>query len=279
MKSKIKWLIALIIIFSSRTLVYANPNIVVTITPIASLVSMLTKDKADITVLDKAGGCPHHHHAKPSDKLAIDNSDMIIYIDEDFDSLISPLLSNYRGKKVRISEFGSIDFKGIEGGVNWHFWLDLKNAKELQKQLAAIIIQTFPEIKHDVQENLKEALIKIEELDKLKKYKLASLASVALLSDSLEHFFKPIKNSQVHIFLTSNTSLKNMKKLDEALSSDNIKCIILEIDQNAELYKKYNKIIVQFDSENWTLKENLGFIGGIFIDKYSKMINQLSVCR
>ncbi len=279
MKSKIKWLIALIIIFSSRTLVYANPNIVVTITPIASLVSMLTKDKADITVLDKAGGCPHHHHAKPSDKLAIDNSDMIIYIDEDFDSLISPLLSNYRGKKVRISEFGSIDFKGIEGGVNWHFWLDLKNAKELQKQLAAIIIQTFPEIKHDVQENLKEALIKIEELDKLKKYKLASLASVALLSDSLEHFFKPIKNSQVHIFLTFNTSLKNMQKLDEALSSDNIKCIILEIDQNAELYKKYNKIIVQFDSENWTLKENLGFIDGIFIDKYSKMINQLSVCR
>lgn len=279
MKSKIKWLIALIIIFSSRTLVYANPNIVVTITPIASLVSMLTKDKADITVLDKAGGCPHHHHAKPSDKLAIDNSDMIIYIDEDFDSLISPLLSNYGGKKVRISEFGSIDFKGIAGGVNWHFWLDLKNAKELQKQLAAIIIQTFPEIKHDVQENLKEALIKIEELDKLKKYKLANLASVALLSDSLEHFFKPIKNSQVHIFLTSNTSLKNMQKLDDALSSDNIKCIILEIDQNAELYKKYNKIIVQFDSENWTLKENLGFIDGIFIDKYSKMINQLNVCK
>jgi hypothetical protein len=73
---------------------------------------------------------------------------MIIYIDEDFDSLISPLLSNYRGKKVSISEFGSIDFKSLEGGINWHFWLDLNNAKELQKQLAAIIIQAFPEIKH-----------------------------------------------------------------------------------------------------------------------------------
>lgn len=279
MKNKIQLVIALIIIFSGRTFVYSNPNIVVTITPIASLVSMLTKDKADIVVLDKAGGCPHHHHAKPSDKLAIDNSDMIIYIDEDFDSLISPLLSNYRGKKVRISEFDSIDFKSIEGGVNWHFWLDLKNAKELQKQLAAIIIQDFPEIKPNVQENLKEALIKIDELDKLKKYKLANLASVALLSDSLEHFFKSIKNSQLHIFQTSNTSLKNMKKLDDALSSDNIKCIILEIDQNAELYKKYNKIVVQFDSENWTLNENLGGVDGTFIDKYSKMINQLNVCK
>jgi len=129
-----------------------------------------------------------------------------------------------------------------------------------------------------VQENLKEALIKIEELDKLKKYKLANLASVALLSDSLEHFFKSIKNSQLHIFQTSNTSLKNMKKLDNALSSDNIKCIILEIDQNAELYKKYNKIIVQLDSENWNLNENTKFIEKLFIEKYSKMINQLNVC-
>jgi len=43
--------------------------------------------------------------------------------------------------------------------------------------------------------------------------------------------------------------------------------------------KKYNKIIVQFDSENWTLNENLGAVDGIFIDKYSKMINQLNVCK
>jgi hypothetical protein len=43
-----------------------------------------------------------------------------------------------------------------------------------------------------------------------------------------------------------------------------------------KLYKKYNKIVVQFDSENWTLNENLGGVDGIFIDKYSKMINQLN---
>ena len=278
MKNKIKLVLVLIIIFFGRTFVYANPNIVVTITPLASLVSMLTKDKANVVVLDKAGGCPHHHNSKPSDKVAIDNSDIIIYIDEDFDGLIAPLLSNYQGKKVKISEFDSIDFSSVEGGVNWHFWLDLKNAKEFQKQLAAIIIRSFPEIKHDVQENLKAALVKIEELDKFKKSKLENLASVALLSDSLEHFFKPIKNSQLHIFQTSTTSLKNMQKLDDMLSSKAIKCIVLDIDQNAELYKKYNKIIVQLDSENWNLNENTKFIEKLFIDKYSKMINQLNVC-
>ena len=82
MKNKIKLVLVLIIIFFGRTFVYANPNIVVTITPLASLVSMLTKDKANVVVLDKAGGCPHHHNSKPSDKVAIDNSDIIIYIDD-----------------------------------------------------------------------------------------------------------------------------------------------------------------------------------------------------
>ena len=204
MTNKIKLTLVLIIILSGQSFGYAAPKIVVTITPIASLLSMLTKGKADIIVLDKAGGCPHHHNAKPSDKLAIDNSDMVIYIDENFDSLISPLLFNYQGKRVKISEFDSIDFKGAEGRINWHFWLDLKNAEELQKELAAVIIKTFPELKYDVQENLKEALIKIEELDKLKKHKLLDLPSVALLSDSLEHFFRSLQNSQLHIFQTSN---------------------------------------------------------------------------
>jgi len=279
MTNKIKLTLVLIIILSGQSFGYAAPKIVVTITPIASLLSMLTKGKADIIVLDKAGGCPHHHNAKPSDKLAIDNSDMVIYIDENFDSLISPLLFNYQGKRVKISEFDSIDFKGTEGRINWHFWLDLKNAKELQKELAAVIIKTFPELKYDVQENLKEALIKIEELDKLKKHKLLDLPSVALLSDSLEYFFRSLQNSQLHIFQTSNTSLKNVQKLNNTLSSDSIKCIILDIDQNAELYKKYNKIIIQLDSENWNLNNNMDSIQTIFIDKYYNMINQLKVCR
>ena len=69
-----------------------------------------------------------------------------------------------------------------------------------------------------------------------------------------------------------------MQKLDDMLSSKAIKCIVLDIDQNAELYKKYNKIIVQLDSENWNLNENTKFIEKLFIDKYSKMINQLNVC-
>lgn len=256
---------------------YAKPNIVVSITPIASLISMLTQGEANIRILDISGGCPHHHHAKPSDKSLIENAQMLVYIDEDFDGIATSVLHDYSGTKIRISNFLSIDFRGSDGTINWHFWLDLNNVKELQKEIAAALIQTFPEIKNEVQKNLSYSIEKIDVLAKIKSS--LHFASTALLSDSLEHFFKSLKNEQLRIFQTSNTSLKNMQQLNKTLNSDSVKCIVLDPDQDASSYSKYNKIIIQLDSENWALPDNADDISDLFINKYTKMIDQMKGCR
>jgi len=279
MKNKITLLLVFLTIILNNQLAYSKPNILVTITPIASIVAMLTKDKADIVILDTSGGCPHHHSAKPSDKSLIDNSEMVIYIDDQFDSLVSSMLLNYKGKKVRISDFSSIDFKGIDGQHNWHFWLDLNNVKLILKDIADNIIKTFPEIKKDVTKNLAESYVIIDNLDKLKQSKLVKLESSVLLSDSLEHFFKSINNSEVKVFDISNASLKNIQKLDDVLSSESLKCIVLDVNQNSQSYSKYNKLIIQLDSENWTLKDKTNINGNLFVDQYSKMINLVESCK
>ncbi len=279
MKNKITLLLVFLTIILNNQLAYSKPNILVTITPIASIVAMLTKDKADIVILDTSGGCPHHHSAKPSDKSLIDNSEMVIYIDDQFDSLVSSMLLNYKGKKVRISDFSSIDFKGIDGQHNWHFWLDLNNVKLILKDIADNIIKTFPEIKKEVTKNLAESYVIIDNLDKLKQSKLVKLESAVLLSDSLEHFFKSIDNSEVKVFDISNASLKNIQKLDDILSSESLKCIVLDVNQNSQSYSKYNKLIIQLDSENWTLKDKTNIGGNLFVDQYSKMINLVESCK
>jgi zinc transport system substrate-binding protein len=279
MKNKITLLLVFLTIILNNQLAYSKPNILVTITPIASIVAMLTKDKADIVILDTSGGCPHHHSAKPSDKSLIDNSEMVIYIDDQFDSLVSSMLLNYKGKKVRISDFSSIDFKGIDGQHNWHFWLDLNNVKLILKDIADNIIKTFPEIKKEVTKNLAESYVIIDNLDKLKQSKLVKLESAVLLSDSLEHFFKSINNSEVKVFDISNASLKNIQKLDDVLSSESLKCIVLDVNQNSQSYSKYNKLIIQLDSENWTLKDKTNISGNLFVDQYSKMINLVESCK
>lgn len=278
MKSTTTRLLILLIIMIVNHVTYSKPNILVTITPIASLVSMLTKDKANIVILDSSGGCPHHHKAKLSDKALVDNSEMVIYIDNQFDSLISSMILNYSNKKVKISN-SLIDFTGIDGKINWHFWLDLENVRILQKVMAEQIIQTFPEIKDDVEKNLKESLEIIDGINKWKRFNLLDLDNVILLSDSLEHFFKSINNFQIKVSQTSNASLKNIKKLDNILNSHSLKCIVLDNSQSTRLYSKYNKLVVKLESENWEIKEKTNLDGNLFIDQYSKMIKQLTSCR
>jgi len=271
-------LLILTVILLHNWAAYSQPNIVTSITPIAAIVSMLTKDQANVVALDIAGGCPHHHHAKPSDKTTIDEAQMVIYIDDNFDELVSSMLLNYKGIKVKISDFHSLDFHGNDGSINWHFWLDLENVKIMHNEIAKILVQHFPELETQVQKNLQDSTTTIDQLIQLKKDSLANLNSVVLLNDSLEHFFKSLNIKELQFFQTSNTSLKNMQELDKALSSVAVKCIILSNDQNTEPYKKYKKPVIQLNSENWEIPSAEKITSELFINEYTKMIEQLKVC-
>ncbi len=256
-----------------------KPNIVVSITPIASLVAMVTKDKANITILDSAGGCPNNHHAKPSDKVILENSQMVIYIDDDFDSAICSMLENYEGIKLKISDIPSINFITLENRRNYHFWLDLENAKIMQSEIAEIIIKHFPDLETDIKNNLADAKVELDLLSKLKSQYLPSLVSTILLSDSLEHFVKNISVPRLESFVVTNSSLKNVNRLKEALGSKAYRCVLLSNEQLTEPYERYGKKLITFNSENWELKKNSALaVQNIFIDEYTKMIKQLKEC-
>lgn len=278
-----KLILVLVFAFVANT-ASAKPNILVSITPIGSLTAMLVQDKANVIVINGSAGCPHEHSIKPSDKLLIEKADMVIYVDENFDNLTSSIMKNYQGKKVKISDFTSINFKGTEGIINWHFWLDLENVKTLEQNLAVVIAQHFPEIKEDVEQNLSEVLKDIQKLEKLKQNKLTNLAPMVLLNDSLEHFFKSLKVDYTKNFHTHNNSLKNIKKLNSIFESNSVKCLVLDTEQNPESYEKYGKLIIQLDSENWgILDESSGVtnrsLRALFVDKYTEMIDKLSGCK
>lgn len=63
-----------------------SPKIVTSTTPIASIVSVLVKDKARVVAInDVSSGCPHHYHMKPSDK------DKVVGADRQYISMISSM--------------------------------------------------------------------------------------------------------------------------------------------------------------------------------------------
>lgn len=257
---------------------HGKPKIVTTISPIAGIISMLVGDEAEVVSLNNNGGCPHHYHLKPSDMMKINEADIIIYVDEKFDGGIEKLSKKSYAHIIKISNNKQINLIDQLGKVNYHFWLDLNNILPLQQEVANYLIKIRPGIKQALINNQAKALQDINALMNLKDAQLRNLPQLVVMSDSLEHFFSKVNLDIVKAYQSKNASLQNYAKLEQILKKDKDKCIILDSSQNIDLYKKFNKTIVQLDSENWQINDG-NISRDLFFNKYVQMINDLKNCR
>ncbi|MFY9589308.1 metal ABC transporter solute-binding protein, Zn/Mn family [Rickettsia endosymbiont of Halotydeus destructor] len=275
MKTKILFLIISLLISLKSFGDEHKSKIVTSITPIASIVAMLVKDKVVIDSLAVNSGCPHHYHLKPSDLAKVKNADIAIYIDERFDSFAEKLMRMHSTNIIKLSDIKSLKIIKDNNEINWHIWLDLDNVKILLEELSLILVQKLPNLQKDINYNLDLALKQLEDLSKIKKYKFAGLQDVILLNDSTQYFFINTKIKIQKLYSVSQKSLKYISKLEKLLSKSANKCLILDTQQDARLYKKLNANIVMLESENWSFA-NVDH--QVFYRQYLQMINQLEIC-
>ena len=271
-------LVLLLLIVVSNFSANARPKLVTSITPVASLVAMLTEDEAEVVAINISSGCPHHYQMKPSDKEKIFESQMLIYIDDSFDSFAGKLAEKFKGKIVKISSFRSLNFQDEKERINWHFWLDLNNVLAFHDELAAILIKEIPELKTVVESNKSKVRAKIRSLIQLKYHELASIKDIVVVSDSLEHFFKDIDTGVIKLYKKTHSSLRDYSDIEYTLGNDTPQCIVIDSAQDDSVYKKFNKKIVKLDSENWINNDSDGVRVDLFYRKYLEMIELLKGC-
>jgi zinc transport system substrate-binding protein len=274
---KYRLVLVLFILMSSLS-ANAKPKIVTSITPIASLVAMLTEDEADVIAINTSSGCPHHYQMKPSDKEKIFDAKMLIYIDDNFESFAGKLAEKFKGKVIKISDFGSINFQDDKDAINWHFWLDLDNVLALHEELAEVIIKEVPELKLIVESNRNKASAKIKSLIQLKDHELSSIKDMVVVSDSFEHFFNGIDAGVVKLYQKEHSSLKDYSDIESILNNQTNQCVVVDSNQDDSVYKKFNKRIVKIDSENWISEDENGSKVDLFCKKYLEMIELLKQC-
>ncbi|CAK6581359.1 MAG: Zinc ABC transporter substrate-binding protein [Rickettsia helvetica] len=250
---------------------YAKPKIVVSITPIGSIVSMLVKDKADIESLAISSDCPHHYNLKPSDLVKVKNADIAIYINEQFDGFAEKLISNHSKNIIKISDIKSLTT--IKD--NWHIWLDLNNAAILLQEFAQKFSEKFPELQEDINNNLSTALKELNKLQEIKNNELATIKDVILLSDSSEYFLLNTNIKTAKLYSESQKSLRYISKLEDLIKESNNKCLVLSNEQNSRLYNKLNAKIIILNSENWNVKD---IDSNTFQNQYLQMIDQVKKC-
>lgn len=265
------FLIFLLIIaspFKANAILKEKLLITTTISPISSLASMIAGDKAEISTILSSSGCPHHYFLKPSDLEKMDNSDLFIYIDEDFDVFARPLLSKFNKDSIKISSLDGIKIIGN----NLHLWLLPENAIIILKKIASKLSEILPEHQLYFQKNLEIHIKKMHSLS-VKRIGLKN-ADIVLLSDSAEYLFYDIDNV-ITQYQSEYSSVKSIKQLRN-LSLEN-RCFIISLDQDIAKYQKLlgNKI-VSISTENWQVN---GTLESLYYREYEGILHLiLSQC-
>jgi len=79
---------------------FANPNIVVSIKPIHSIVSNLTQGVSTPKLLLSSKQSAHHAHLKPSQLSHLEQADLVIIVHPDFEQGLSKSIRNIPAEKI-----------------------------------------------------------------------------------------------------------------------------------------------------------------------------------
>jgi zinc transport system substrate-binding protein len=254
----------IILFISSSALSESRKKILVSIPPIASITKILVGDLYDVGLIQNKSACPHHYNLKPSQHKLIKEADIIIYINDSFESSIASIAANTNNKKIILSRL-----EGINLDSNFHIWLSIDNLKLILQGLYNIFLQ-------DSKENEKVILtqnynLALEKLENIRPKKIEK--KIVFIGHSLQHLINDISTDNLYIKKIS--SLKATTDAQRQIAFLSPKCIIHDSSVGIRSIKPlYSGNLISLDIENWGKISNLeNFIIEYLSKIYAKVID------
>lgn len=265
-----------ILLFAINNLAEANKlKVVVTNRPIASLVAMISGDQANIDILAPPCGCPHNYHMKPSQHALIKNSDILVYINQDFDAFIQPHLGKYKGRVLNIGDLPGLQLLKNNTVTNWHIWFSIDNALIILEEVKKILVGLDPKNTNLYNSRAVMFSKQIKKFQARKKY--FEQCNILLLTDNIEYLFGATKfNIYKNIAYNDNITLNFAQQIENIVKTKNLDVVIISDEQNYQFFKKLvpNKI-VQIYGENWYDVQNFPLEEQYFI-KTQKILDEIN---
>lgn len=160
-----------------------EPTLIATLFPQYSLANSLAGDLMQIEWLVPAGVDPHDYEPSPSQRLALNQADVILFSSESFEPWIYSIEDTVEGKLIDLSTFVSLlpDSLGEENEVELlvsedehfhdgdpHYWVDPANGLLMLEVIAEELVTLLPQ--HELLINTRQTLIEEALLDTISLY-------------------------------------------------------------------------------------------------------------
>lgn len=236
--------------FAFLSTVYAQDKevqVVTTIKPLASLIENITGETPHILI--RGNSSPHRFMLNPSDIRAINNSDMVIYIDDSFETPLPKILRSIENEENILTIGKSLSLPllpvrnkhdhdhghghGHGHTSDLHFWLSPVYAKEISKIITDKLSDKFPGKRTYYQKNLQSLLDRLDSLHLDISNQLFSLDSYKFIvfHDAYGYFEKEYglrSIASVTINPTENLSVNYIKSIRNTVKDHNVKCLFIE---------------------------------------------------
>jgi zinc transport system substrate-binding protein len=184
-------------------------KVVVTVTPVHSLIAGVMKEAGRPDLLLRRGGSPHAYTLRPSDARMLAEADVIFWIGEELETFLAKPL-RVLARKARIVELGRapgvVRLAAREAGA-WktpgageeapghgasdpHYWLDPENAKAIVRAGLAAMGAEDPANAETYRANAGHVIARIDALDAELRAALAPVRTVAyvVFHDAYRYF-------------------------------------------------------------------------------------------
>ena len=210
MRTALTLLLLLLLLLATPCL--AAPQVLVSIAPLHSLVSILTKGVSEPGLLMSQSASPHSASLRPSQARALAAADLMIWVGPELESflarpvtrLVKPeaemqllKLDNLKLLPQRQGGFWEEDHQGDTDhgedadhaekaehhhrSINPHFWLSPENARQTARSVAKRLVQIDTQHQTIYQRNLTDLLQRIDGLEQSLRERLAPLKNLPYL--------------------------------------------------------------------------------------------------
>jgi zinc transport system substrate-binding protein len=270
-------------------------NVVVSIKPIHSIVTILMDGVATPKLLLNSSNSAHTFHLKPSQIRMLSKSDLVITISNDFETGLRKALKNVKkDSHFKVSSLNQLNILKSRGEDIYeaneeeegnhadhtndlHLWLDVDNMQLISKHISNLLIELDPANKAKYSENLLKANSELNKLKIKLQRQLEPFSSTrfAIFADTLQYFENNL-NLKRPVIITpyhgARLSIKRTLEAKKIIKDLNITCLIY----GSEIRPNQVNVL----SEGLTLKAfKIDILGAVYpagSDQYFNLMKRIS---
>lgn len=229
----------------------ARPLVVVTTTMLTDLSAQIGGDAVQVEGIMRPGGDPHLYQPTPRDARMISRSQLVVTSGLLLEGWIDDLIANAGGARpVIVASEGvqPVQMEGFAGGVDPHFWFDLKSWQIAAKNVGAGLITLLGEGSEEakaVQARLDAYLSQVEQVHEWVQQNLDSIPEeqrvLATSHDAFNYFGRAYDIEVVGvqgISTEQQASQRDLANMIEMVKARRLPAVFIETSVNPALIQQ-----------------------------------------